>query len=247
MSLLADQAARVRRAYADGLGVDIAAFATEALTVVDRLEPAPWPYVAIAATFGTGTVLSIDPAYREAATALVPRTHHEAAAPTFLAAIAAEARSRGHHPGVQGASIGWALSRAPGDPQPPAGLRFVELDADAMKAGIAAGGFANGFGLGAADGRDFRNRFAIAALDDAGATVGVAGVFLTFGLHEIGIDVLRSERGHGLAPLLVRAAAAAILARGETPFYGCGATNIRSQRTALAAGFVPVCSDANVG
>jgi hypothetical protein len=38
-----------------------------------------------------------------------------------------------------------------------------------------------------------------------------------------------------------------ILSRAETPFYGCAATNIRSQRTALASGFMPVYSDGAVG
>jgi RimJ/RimL family protein N-acetyltransferase len=82
--------------------------------------------------------------------------------------------------------------------------------------------------------------------DATGAPVAVAGAFQTFGLLEIGVDVVPAFQGRGLAPLVVRAATAAILARGAEPFYACAATNIRSHRTALAAGFLPVCSDATV-
>jgi hypothetical protein len=30
------------------------------------------------------------------------------------------------------------------------------------------------------------------------------------------------------------------------PFYGCAPNNIRSQRTALSTGYLPVCSDGTV-
>lgn len=60
------------------------------------------------------------------------------------------------------------------------------------------------------------------------------------------MDVVPAHQGRGLAPLVVRAATAAILARGGEPFDACAATSSRSHRTALAAGFQPACSDASV-
>jgi predicted GNAT family acetyltransferase len=57
--------------------------------------------------------------------------------------------------------------------------------------------------------------------------------------------VVRSHRGQGLGALVV-AQRPEIVDRGETPVYFCDATNIRSQRTALTTGFLPVCSNASV-
>jgi len=64
--------------------------------------------------------------------------------------------------------------------------------------------------------------------------------------HEIGVDVVKTRQGQGLAPVVVAAAAQAILEADGAPFYACEATNIRSQRTALSCGFIPVASDAFV-
>jgi hypothetical protein len=68
----------------------------------------------------------------------------------------------------------------------------------------------------------------------------------TAGLSEIGVDVLKSERGQGFGPLTVGTLAQAILDRGGIPFYECAVTNVRSQRTALASGFMPVCASATI-
>ena len=76
--------------------------------------------------------------------------------------------------------------------------------------------------------------------------MAVAGAFDTHGMLEIGVDVVRSHRGQRLATLVVSAMAREIMRRGEVPFYGCGATNIRSQRTAESCGFRIVCADAVV-
>ena len=92
--------------------------------------------------------------------------------------------------------------------------------------------------------RRFRNQYAFAALDSTGEPAAVAGVYDTQGLTEIGVDVRPEHQGRGLARLVVSAAARSILDAGGAAYYGCAVTNIRSQRTALAAGFVPVCWDA---
>jgi predicted GNAT family acetyltransferase len=91
----------------------------------------------------------------------------------------------------------------------------------------------------AGDERLDRNLYGVAIVE-AGSPVAIAGVFDTNGLAEIGVDVLRSHRGHGLGALVVELAASEIVARGDTAVYFCDAANIVSQRTALAAGFLPV-------
>jgi GNAT superfamily N-acetyltransferase len=106
--------------------------------------------------------------------------------------------------------------------------------------------FENGVGAAGKDGREFRNRFALALYDAAGEIAAVAGAFDTYGMLEIGVDVLRGKRGQGLGRLVVSAMAREIMQRGETPFYGCGATNIRSHLTAESCGFRAVLSDATV-
>ena len=106
--------------------------------------------------------------------------------------------------------------------------------------------FENGVGAVGRDGRDVRNRLALALYDAAGEPAAVAGAFDTFGLLEIGVDVQRRHRGLGLGRLVVSRLARELMRRGETPFYGCGATNIRSHLTAESSGFRAVLSDAIV-
>ena len=56
---------------------------------------------------------------------------------------------------------------------------------------------------------------------------------------QIGIDVLPEFRGRGLARDLTALLAREVERRGHLPFYGTGASHIRSQQVAIAAGFVP--------
>lgn len=62
------------------------------------------------------------------------------------------------------------------------------------------------------------------------------------GVVEIGVDVARGARGLGRAPLVVQRVAAEILARDMIATYYCAPTNLRSHRTALASGFLPIQS-----
>jgi RimJ/RimL family protein N-acetyltransferase len=241
-------AAAVRTAFATFLGCDEAAFQGEALTIVDRCEPAIWPYIALAATFGTGTVLSVDAPFREFAKSLEPEHHYEAAAPEVLERIAAQAREQGRKAVVSGSGIGWALATVPDPPEIPEGLELRTLEADWMAEEMERRRFENGIGLPGEGGRSFRNRYAVALFDSSDEPVAVAGAFFTYAdpIREIGVDVLRTHRGRGLGTVVVTAAVREILSRGEVPMYGCDATNVRSQRTALAAGFLPAFSDASV-
>jgi len=58
-------------------------------------------------------------------------------------------------------------------------------------------------------------------------------------LWQIGIDVLPEYRKLGLAAALTNRLAIEILKRGKVPYYGTGASNIPSQRTAHRAGLRP--------
>ena len=80
-----------------------------------------------------------------------------------------------------------------------------------------------------------------AILDSTGEPSAVAAWWNDgHGREEIGVDVRRDSRGLGLAKIAVIAATHSILESGGTPFYSCGATNVRSHRNALACGFLPV-------
>ena len=82
---------------------------------------------------------------------------------------------------------------------------------------------------------------AVAAIGEDGEPAAVAGWWDDgHGYQEIGVDVRRDARGLGLGKLVTIAATRHIVEAGQTPFYVCGITNIRSHRNALACGFLPV-------
>jgi RimJ/RimL family protein N-acetyltransferase len=139
--------------------------------------------------------------------------------------------------------LGFALGSAPEVATPPPGFRVEAVDAAWMAAELPNGRFTNGIGeADNGENRRKRNRFARVVFDASGEPAAVAGVFTTHAMFEIGIDVRREFRGLGLARVAVNAALDAIVRAGETPFYACAATNIRSQRTAATCGFVPALS-----
>lgn len=247
-SLFANNRAAVRTAFAEFLGCDPAAFETETLTIVDRREPAMWPYTALAATFGTGTVLSVEGSLRAFAETLTAEKHYEALRPSVLQPIAEESRRRGGTATASAPGIGWALATVPAAPEVPRGFDLRTYDAEWMEAEMGRRRFENGIGRPGEGGRSFRNRYAVALFDSVGEPAAVAGAFFTYAepIREIGVDVLRVHRGQGFANIVVAAAIREILDRGEVPLYGCAASNIRSQRTALSTGFLPAFSDASV-
>ena len=125
----------------------------------------------------------------------------------------------------------------------PARFAIERADAAWMNAEQHNKRFENGVGEPGRGGRDFRNRFALVLRDAAGEPAAVAGAFETHGMLEIGVDVVRAHRGLGLGRLVVSALAREIIREGAVPLYGCGATNIRSHRTAESCGFRAICSD----
>lgn len=140
--------------------------------------------------------------------------------------------------------MGWALGREPVVPAAPAGYRVERVEKVWMDGWQPKNLFRNALGDAAEAHRGFRNQYAFAAFDAGGAPAAIAGVYDTAGLSEIGVDVRPEHQRRGLAPLVVSAAANAILDAGGVPYYGCAVMNIRSQRTALASGFIPACWDA---
>ena len=245
-AFLAAQSASVLGAYAAGMGVPPEAFGSGEFTLVERPGHAPWPYLAFVVRCPGGTVLSVAPDLFEFARSNLPVRPHHAARANFLRALAAEAERTRLGVYVHGPSVCWALGRHPTPRSLPAGLRFVHKDAAWMNALLDSGAFPNGAGGTGVNARDIRNRYAIAVEDREGAVVAVAGAFDTLGLTEIGIDVVPERQGEGLGVAAVAALTIEMLARGETPLYGCAADNIRSQRTAHAAGFVPLFADATI-
>jgi hypothetical protein len=227
------------------MGCPEAAFAMEELTIVDRHANAPWPYTASVATFGTGTVLAIDPPYRAFAEEHAPRKHYKAMHPGLMSAIVAEGKRRGEALFYEAPCLGFALSEVPDAVTVPDGLLLRFVDQAWMSHAQAIRRFENGVGENGVAARDMRNQFA-AVLFEREEPVAVAGAFLTNGLQEVGVDVQREYRGRGLAVVVVKSLVMEILRRGGTPSYACSTTNINSHRTAEACGFVAVCSDAVV-
>jgi GNAT superfamily N-acetyltransferase len=233
-----------REAFATGINCPVSAFEGDRLTIVDRHADADW-YTILAVTFGTGTVVSIDPAYHAFAEANQPEKPSFAMRRAFLQQIVEEGARRGEKLAFSVPSLCFALADEPPELAPPPGLVFTREDAAWMNDAENGRRFENGAG-GSGSGREFRNRFALVLRDTAGEIAAVAGALETHGMLEIGVDVVREHRGLGLGRLAVSAVARAIIDEGKVPFYACSPTNIRSQRTAAASGFRIVCADAFV-
>jgi hypothetical protein len=238
-SFFAAQRGAVLGAFAGGVAVAASALESGEVVFAPRPANAPWDYVAFALTAPEGSVVSVHPEYLDFAEANRPARHYDVTLSSYLARFAVEAERRGRAATVNAEDISWALGRLPNTPQLPAGLRFEARDRTWMNAEQASGRFENGVGKPGVNGRDFRNLYAVAVVDEAGEPVAVGGLFFTYGLHEVGVDVLRDQRGAGLGRSVVAAATLEVLRRGETPFYGCATANIRSQRTAYSVGYLP--------
>jgi hypothetical protein len=242
--LFSTYAQATREAVARVFGVPISAFDSERLKFVDRQDSTP-RFTLKAITFGTGTVVSIDPAYRQFAEANAPDKHYRAMSIPFLRSIVEEGKKRGEELQFNWPGLGFSIGTEPPDLPLPTGFQLREHDADWMEAEQQNRRFENGVGE-PGEGRELTNRFALAFYDASGVLAAVAGAFETYGMLEIGIDVTRPNRGRGLGRLAVSALAREIMRRGEVPFYSCAATNIRSHLTAESSGFRPIMSRATV-
>ena len=230
------QSAAVFAAYARGMSVSPDVFRGGGLTIAPRPADSPWPFVAFVVTAPGGTLACFAPEALAWARANQPASPAAAAEPAFLIEVLAASGARA---AISAPELSWSLAHAPGPGDPPAGVQLESRDPAWMLAEMDAGRFPNGVGTAGANARETRNRYAVVLLDSRDEPVAVAGVHDTFGLSEIGVDVVPGRQSEGLGTAVVNAAVREILARGDIPFYSCSATNIRSQRTARACGFVP--------
>jgi hypothetical protein len=234
----------MRAIFARVTNADDEAFVRDELTITTRKDSAPWPFTAMAVGFGTGVVFCVAEPYVDWAREHAPKTHHRAFYLGFQ--LEQEARRRGQSLNAGPPTLGWALASMPEEQPPPSGVRIERVSGEWLREWQPKNVFHNALGTQGQTHRTFRNLFAYVAFDAGDDPVAVAGVYQTAGLWEIGVDVRREHRARGLAESVVRAATRAIVDEGRTPFYECPVTNIRSQRTALASGFMPVCSVALV-
>lgn len=246
--LFRDHAARLRQAMASELGCDPVAFDTHDLTIVPRPEHAPAGFVVVLATFGTGTVASVHPDYIHVAREQVLQRHFRAMYPVFLDAIVAEGLRRGEKLATRTPNLCFTLAERH-EPAPlPEGFTLAFPDATWRQQCKATGVFHNALGDPDETWTESTSGITVALLDRRGEATAVVGTWDEApGIIEIGIDVAREWRGHGFAEIVVGAAVDKILQTGCVPVYMCAPTNIRSHRTALACGFLPVASFARVG
>lgn len=239
--------AKFQEACGRSLGVPQSAFASNGLTVAERPAEALEPYVLLALTMGTGTVVSVEPRYLEWARQNPPGRHYQAFFNAFLLPLVEHAASAGDTLTWRGPSLGFLLDSLPGERPLPEGFRLAEVDGAWRAEHVESGVFSNALGDPGDAFVDGIWQFGLALITGDGTPAAVAGAYNDGeGLREIGVDVARDFRGQGLANAVVRAMAGRILDRGAMPTYYCAPTNIRSQRTALACGFLPAFSQSRV-
>jgi GNAT superfamily N-acetyltransferase len=235
----------VRRAFANDLGAPGEPLDDGRVIVVARPDD-HWGYVACGAAFADATLVAVEPDLLPTARDASPGTHGPGALLQILSTTRDAARDADRDGTLHAPGIGWVVAHPSREAALPTGMQMEVVEADALSALIEDGRFENGAGRSdGADGRSFRNQCGLVLRADD-EIVAVAGVFLSYGLHEIGVDVTERHRGRGLGRFVVSAAVEEIQRRGEVPFYGCSPTNIVSQRTALSAGFLPVLSSASI-
>ena len=243
-ALFREQSGRVIAALAAEMGCDAAQLRSERLEVVTLPADGRPGRAALAATCGVGTVVSVPGELVGWVRESAPRDmHFRAMQPCFLAELAAEIERRGlaAKASAHGFSLGFALDEEKEIPEIPAGFTIRAVERGWIGRYRPSAVFDNALGEMTEPDRIEKTRQAVAVLDAEGAPAAIAGWWDEGqGRDEIGVDVRRDARGIGLAKLVVTAATHRILETGRTPFYSCGATNVRSHRNALSCGFLPV-------
>ncbi|MFN0096741.1 MAG: GNAT family N-acetyltransferase [Dehalococcoidia bacterium] len=238
-------AAAVRLAEAAELGCDPSAFATNALTVVEAPSVAPpsGRWAALAVTFGTGSVLRVEPGVAAWVREHAPNKHFRVLQPFFLADLAAATTtfSGGRPCSAHGLTLGFVPERLV-EPSPlPPGYELRWLGRGELAPLRQLQRFENTLGDPDEPERLDAALGGFAVFSPWGQPVALAGAWDEgHGRYEIGVDVVREFRGLGLAAPAAAAMTRWILEQGKTPIYTCGATNIRSQRVALSLGYKPL-------
>ena len=124
-----------REAYANGMNCSFDDFGSEQLTVVERRPEQTWVTV-YAATFGTGTVVSVDPAYRGFVETSRPAKHYRAMSASYLRSVVDEGGRRGQQLGFSTASLCFTIAHEPPEIPLPPGFELRERDKEWMNAAM---------------------------------------------------------------------------------------------------------------
>ena len=242
-ALFAESSAVFKRALAEQMGCEAAAYESNALTVVERPQSSREPHLALMTTCGTGSVVSS----RDARLGDWVRTqqleaNHRIFLPTFLEGMAAEARRLGHDDArSHSASGGMVLATDVPPRDLPSGFRIRSLSDDEVTKLRAGTNFENALGEADETRRINAHRVAFGIVNAADEVVASTGVWDQYpGIDEIGVDVLREHRGRGFASALTIHAVRWIRAQDRWPIYTFGFTNVRSMNNGLACGFRPL-------
>ncbi len=241
-SFYAQNLARFRAETARQLGCDESAFDSNALTVVPRPASCRYKNLALVGTFGTGTVVTVEPSYVEWVLGHAPERHFLATRPSeFLAPFLTEAERRGDRGMISGTALGFVCAELSPEPSLPTGVSVVPIDRAWRASHLESGVYDNSLGeFGEAFPEEFW-RFGVTLAGSDGEPMAVAGAYDDGQeLLEIGVDVVREHRGKGLGLAVVSTLSRVIHEQGLSATYFCAATNVRSHRTALACGFLPV-------
>lgn len=234
---------RYKVARAKELNCEPGDFDRHELVITTFPEGTPARSLLKAWTFGLGTVVSVTPEWVEWVRERAPERHYRVLFPNvILDPLVQAAKERGIDVGYRSPNLIFTANIEPTRPVTPEGLTARVVDREWRATYCASGEFENGLGdVGDAYAEEAW-RFGTALFD--GETVAaVAGGYEDGPEHiEIGVDVARAYRGRGLGEAVVRAQAAEIASRGMHPTYYCSPTNVRSHRTALTCGFLPIGS-----
>jgi len=242
-----DGVARYREAQSRELGCDPAIFDSHALSITEKPSTTAASWKLMALTSGTGTAVSVVPEYIDWVRENAPEMHYRAMFANVIAQpFAAEAARRGEVFGWRTPNLIFMAEERPVPAVPPDGFRAVRVDREWRAQLLPSGDYDNALGEPNDTYVDTLWRWGV-ALYQEDQLAAVAGAYDDGGgLLEIGVDVTRSFRGQRLGEAVVRLMAAAIADEGSMPTYYCGPTNVRSHRTALACGFLPMASGARV-
>lgn len=234
----------VREAVALELGCDPSAFDSHDLLFTPRRpEGHHETFFSMFVTFGTGTVVCLEPEYLDFARKHIPDHHYRAFYDVFTRPLMEEAERRGEKLNIRRPGLGFTLATLPPEPQLPAGASVELWDVAKAQEWQAAGIFTNALDEPGDANITDDLREAIAVVGPDREPLAVAGIWKQFGeLSEIGVDVRREARGRSLGAAVVALATRHIVETGRIPTYHCAATNVRSHRTALACGYVPSLS-----
>ena len=142
---------------------------------------------------------------------------------------------------ASGTALGFALSAHPTPRLLPAGFTRTVVGREEIARLRSDDRFPNALGeTGEADRIEWTNSAIVIRDADYEPAAVCAWWDAGHGYSEVGVDVRDDSQGLGLGTMVVGEAVHRLLGAGQVPFYSCRADNIRSQRTALACGFLPV-------